>query len=132
MKFFEKFGKKNVIAENSGDDWHRLGVGGMWEEIGKLQYELVVREGLLPRHKLLDVGCGSLRGGVHFIRYLDSGNYYGMDKNEKLLSAGHDVELPRMSPRLAWSPSYVARALIQRNGAGLTGPRAPDQLAARG
>ncbi|MFC2029452.1 class I SAM-dependent methyltransferase [Chloroflexota bacterium] len=74
---------------------HREAVGGMWDEIGTLQFEYVVNEGLKPHHKMLDIGCGSLRGGVHFIRYLNSGNYYGIDRSESLLGAARHVELPR-------------------------------------
>jgi len=29
-----------------------------------------------------------LRGGIHFVRYLDAGNYYGLDINASLLDAG--------------------------------------------
>lgn len=67
---------------------HRRQVGGQWEEIGKLQFEYLLTQGLKPSDRFLDVGCGSLRGGVHFIRYLDDGNYYGLDINEQLLEAG--------------------------------------------
>ena len=28
---------------------------------------------------LIDIGCGALRGGVHFVRHLDPGHYFGMD-----------------------------------------------------
>ena len=75
-------------------DWHRDAVGGMWEEIGKLQFDFLKEQGLQPKHRLLDIGCGSLRGGVHFVRYLDSGNYVGVDKNRALLDAGR-TELER-------------------------------------
>jgi len=74
--------------------WHRKAVGGLWDTVGQLQFDLLVREGLEPRHRLLDIGCGSLRGGVHFIRYLDRGNYTGIDKSAERLSAGRDLELP--------------------------------------
>jgi len=47
----------------------------------------------LPRHRLLDIGCGALRGGIHFIRYLDPGNYYGVDLNASLIQAAREVEL---------------------------------------
>jgi cyclopropane fatty-acyl-phospholipid synthase-like methyltransferase len=67
---------------------HREAVGGLWEEIGELQFDFMVNQGLKPHHKLLDVGCGCLRGGVHFIRYLDEGNYHGVDKDADLLKAG--------------------------------------------
>ena len=67
---------------------HRELVGGLWEEIGALQFEYLKKRGLLPSHRLLDLGCGALRGGLHFIRYLDTGNYYGMDVNASLIEAG--------------------------------------------
>ena len=56
---------------------HRDVIGGLWEELGQLQLDFMIREGLKPHHKLLDIGCGSLRGGIHYIRYLDVGNYVG-------------------------------------------------------
>ena len=73
--------------------WHRAAVGGMWEEIGALQFDFLVSQGLRPDHFLLDVGCGSLRGGRHFIAFLEAGRYFGVDKNEVLIRAGLDDEL---------------------------------------
>jgi ubiquinone/menaquinone biosynthesis C-methylase UbiE len=67
---------------------HRNKVGGFWEEIGRLQCEFLKRQGLLPEHKFLDIGCGCLRGGIHFIRYLNKANYYGLDINSSLIEAG--------------------------------------------
>ncbi|RLI53090.1 MAG: hypothetical protein DRO93_14110 [Candidatus Thorarchaeota archaeon] len=68
--------------------WYRIAVGGMWEEIGKLQFDYLVKEGLEREDYFLDVGCGSLRGGIHFIRYLKPGHYFGIDINQRLLDAG--------------------------------------------
>jgi SAM-dependent methyltransferase len=76
-------------------DWHRNIVGGMWEEIGRLQFDFLVEKGLKTDCYFLDVGCGSLRGGVHFIRYLEPGHYFGIDKSKELLDAGRNVELKR-------------------------------------
>jgi SAM-dependent methyltransferase len=67
---------------------HRLVVGGMWDEMGALQRDFLVGQGLRPSDTLLDVGCGSLRGGLHFVRYLDAGHYCGLDRNHALLKAG--------------------------------------------
>ena len=67
---------------------HRGFVGGMWDEIGNLQMEFLKAEGLLPHHRLVDIGCGSLRGGVRFISYLDRGNYHGLDINASLIEGG--------------------------------------------
>lgn len=67
---------------------HRDFVGGLWDEIGQLQFDFLVEQGLKPHHKLIDVGCGALRGGVHFVRYLQPGNYFGLDINPTLIKAG--------------------------------------------
>lgn len=67
---------------------HRAFVGGMWEEIGGLQLEFMKEHGLMPGHDFLDVGCGALRGGLHFIPYLEANRYYGLDLNASLLEAG--------------------------------------------
>jgi hypothetical protein len=72
---------------------HRYYVGGMWDVNGKLQFDFLVQEGLKPEHSFLDVGCGSLRGGLYFIKYLDPGNYLGIDKEKKLIKIGIKKEL---------------------------------------
>lgn len=72
---------------------HREYVGGQWEEKGRLQFQMMVVQGLRPEHYLCDVGCGSLRGGVHFIRYLEPGHYLGIEKKPLLIQAGVEQEL---------------------------------------
>ena len=42
---------------------------------------------------MLDVGCGAMRAGVHLVRLLESGHYYGVDIAEELLDAGYDLEI---------------------------------------
>lgn len=68
-------------------------VGGMWDVIGRLQFNFLVAHGLAPSHCLLDIGCGALRGGVHFIRYLDRGHYLGLEKSATLVDIGIEREL---------------------------------------
>ncbi len=75
---------------------HRLWVGGLWEEIGQLQFDYTQSYGLKPNMRLLDVGCGCLRGGVHFVRYLAPGHYYGIDISQDLLDAGYEHELGKV------------------------------------
>ncbi len=72
---------------------HREYVGGLWDEIGTLQFEMMLAHGLLPHHNLCDVACGSLRGGRHFIHYLEPGRYFGIDKEQPLIDAGIDHEI---------------------------------------
>ncbi|MFC2088718.1 class I SAM-dependent methyltransferase [Calditrichota bacterium] len=63
-------------------------IGGMWEEIGQLQFAFLVDQGLKSNNTFLDLGCGSLRGGVHFIRFLDKEKYYGVDISREILNEG--------------------------------------------
>jgi len=83
---------KTPSETRSNHNW-RGKVGGLWNEIGILQFEFMRSQGMQPYHKLLDVGCGCLRGGVHFVKYLNDGHYYGIDKNSELLDRGRDAEL---------------------------------------
>ena len=76
----------------------KMAIGGLWEQMGRQQFDFLVSEGLQPQHTMLDVGCGTLRGGQHFIGYLNPGHYSGFDI----------------------SPGAIkkARALVEREGLG--------------
>jgi cyclopropane fatty-acyl-phospholipid synthase-like methyltransferase len=89
---------------------HRDMVGGMWDEIGRLQFEFLRARGLKPNHRLLDIGCGCLRGGIHAIKYLETGNYYGLDINRSLIEAARRevglAGLAHKNPHLALSDRF--------------------------
>ena len=72
---------------------HRAYVGGMWDEIGSLQFNFLVAQGMRPEHRLLDVACGSLRLGVKAIPYLLPEHYLGIDKEARLIDSGLKQEL---------------------------------------
>ena len=55
------------------------GAPGVWTECQEFQIAFLRRMGLQPHHTLLDIGCGPLRGGIPVIRYLEPGNYTGID-----------------------------------------------------
>lgn len=69
----------------------KIAVGGWDTGIGELQYEFLVNRGLTPSDTLLDLGCGTLRGGRYYIEYLDAGNYVGMDISEEALKKGREL-----------------------------------------
>jgi hypothetical protein len=77
----------------SGGEGPRGYVGGLWYELGELQFRFLVDHGLRPDHVLLDIACGSLRAGVRLIPYLQSGNYLGIDINSSLVEHGKKIEL---------------------------------------
>ncbi len=100
-----------LTEEQIASGWHRTWIGGLWDEMGKLQLDYLVSEGLTPEMHLLDVGCGCLRAGVHLIPYLDPGRYYGIDVSAPLLDAGYDVEL-----RAAGCQDRLPRENLLANG----------------
>jgi cyclopropane fatty-acyl-phospholipid synthase-like methyltransferase len=54
---------------------------GTDEVSGRLQLDLLLREGLKPDHDLLEIGCGSLNLAVHLFGYLQPKRYVGIDPN---------------------------------------------------
>ena len=85
---------RQLSSEQIAAGEHRDLVGGLWEQAGSLQLGFLAARGLRPSMRLLDLGCGCLRGGLHLIGYLDPGCYFGLDVNASLLAAGR-LELER-------------------------------------
>jgi SAM-dependent methyltransferase len=80
-----------------GDSHYRAYVGPPkdYDLITALTVGLLFAAGLREIHKLLDVGCGSLRAGRLLIPYLRPGNYFGIEPNRWLVEAGIKQELGR-------------------------------------
>ena len=89
---------------------HRDYVGALWNTVGPLQFQFLVAQGLEPHHVLLDIACGSLRGGVHFVPFLDAGNYLGIDKERRLIRRGLRKELPGGVRRVKRPEFVVSRS----------------------
>ena len=88
-----------VISKYTRRGLHREAIGGMWDQIGALQLSFLRSNGLQPSQTFLDVGCGSLRAGVHLIPFLEPGKYWGIDINQSLLDAGWNKELGELQNR---------------------------------
>jgi cyclopropane fatty-acyl-phospholipid synthase-like methyltransferase len=54
----------------------------------RFQFRFLTSHGLRPEHRLLDVGCGTLRGGIPLIEYLGDGNYVGFEARTNVLDEG--------------------------------------------
>lgn len=94
--FDSGYDDKAAIATAVAEGRHREAVGGLWDEIGALQFGFLKHYGLSAEDHLLDIGCGSLRGGVRFAAFLEPGHYWGIDSNESLIEAGYGIELNRL------------------------------------
>lgn len=46
---------------------------------------------LKPHHRVIDYGCGSLRIGAHFIKFLEPGRYLGLDVVPEFFEMGKDL-----------------------------------------
>ena len=81
-----------------------VGPAKLWKMKQDFQINFLKSQGLQPNQKLMDVGCGTLRGGIPLINYLEKGNYYGIEVRNTVLEEGrkelkeHDLE--RKEPHL--------------------------------
>jgi len=79
-------------------------VGGKWRKLGKMQYLFLTSRGLVPYYSVLDIGCGTLRGGLHFIKRLDPWRYVGIDISSEAILHGkklvEDFKLSYKFPKL--------------------------------
>jgi len=76
----------------------------------QFQMSFLRGQGLLPQHSLVDYGCGVLRGGIPLIRYLDAGNYVGLDiRAEALIAAQEAIRRERLTSK---KPTLVRAAKI--------------------
>ena len=73
-----------------GDSHYRAYVGppADYDLISAMVFNLLTCSGLRQHHRLLDIGCGSLRVGRLLIPYLNHGNYYGVEPNRWLVQDG--------------------------------------------
>lgn len=78
-----------------GDRHYRAFVGPPegYDTMAALQFNLLTTLGLREHHRLLDIGCGSLRGGRLFIPYLLPGGYCGLEPEEWLVREGIEHEI---------------------------------------
>jgi SAM-dependent methyltransferase len=110
-----------------------VGPAEMYDLMGSSQFSLLCTLGLRENHRLLDIGCGSLRGGRLFIPYLAPGGYTGLEPNKWLVDEaierqiGHDV-LGLKAPTFVHNESFDLSGLdpfdfvIAQSIASHTGP----------
>src|SRR5215218_2085117 len=74
---------------------HRAYVGAPeeWDLVAARQVTLLLVAGLRDTHRLVDIGCGSLRGGRMLIPYLRPGRYFGIEPERWLVEEGIEREL---------------------------------------
>jgi len=73
-----------------GDKHYRAYVGPPrdYDLVSAMVFNLLTSMGLRQHHRILDIGCGSLRVGRLLIPYLNPGNYFGVEPNKWLVEDG--------------------------------------------
>ncbi len=65
----------------------------LFETAGRLALAALLAEGLTPRDKVLDIGCGCLRCGYVLVHYLEPNGYCGIEPNRQMVEAGVELLL---------------------------------------
>jgi len=65
-------------------------VGGDFTAVGKLEYYLLLQNGLKDNHTILDIGCGSGRLAYQLRKFL-KGVYIGIDIVEELYKYADEI-----------------------------------------
>jgi SAM-dependent methyltransferase len=73
-----------------------VGPAQHWKAMREFQIDFLKRQGLQPTDTFVDIGCGTLRGGIPVIEYLGEGNYTGLDVRDEALEEGRK-ELARFN-----------------------------------
>ena len=83
------------VGLKPGDEHYLAYVGPPqdYDLISAMVFNLLTVLGLRQHHRVLDVGCGSLRIGRLFVPYLNKGNYVGIEPNKWLIDDGIKNEL---------------------------------------
>ena len=109
---------RSLSVEAAGDlhpgaDHYRAFVGppGRFDLMSTAQLALLHMLGLRDRHRVLDLGCGSLRLGRLLIPYLRTGGYFGIEPEAWLVDEGFARELGDdarrlKAPRFAHNDDY--------------------------
>ncbi|PON73927.1 S-adenosyl-L-methionine-dependent methyltransferase [Parasponia andersonii] len=73
---------------------HHSNYGEPWAG-GRDVFEFLAKSShLRPSSRVLEIGCGTLRVGLHFIRYLQPKRYHCLERDELSLMAAFRYELP--------------------------------------
>jgi len=85
-----------------------VGPAHLWKMKRDFQIKFLKDMNLNPDHYLLEIGCGTLRGGIPLIDYLQDGHYFGIEIRAEALDEGRkelrEAGLERKNPTLLLSP----------------------------
>ena len=82
-----------------------------WRQTRDVQLDYLKEHELRAEHTLLDLGCGTLRGGVPIIRYLNDGHYVGVEARAEVVEMAkqelRDEKLEHKNPEILHSANLA-------------------------
>ena len=98
----------DIEQQSKMESRHSLvGPANLWKSKRNFQIDFLLKKNLKPTATLMDIGCGTLRGGIPLIKYLNTGNYFGIELRDFALEEGkkelHEVKLEFKKPTLIHS-----------------------------
>lgn len=76
---------KRLLLSKSERRHALVGPPRLWKMKRDFQINFLKDFKLEPKHYLLDIGCGTLRGGIPLINYLQEGHYFGIEVRKEVL-----------------------------------------------
>ena len=95
-----------------------VGAAGLWKMKRRFQIGFLRDRGLNPDQDLLDLGCGTLRGGIPIIDYLEPCRYTGLDVRADVIEEARlevaEAHLEGQEPDLVVAPTLDGLDLGRR------------------
>lgn len=117
-QFFSEGKGKGQLAKIVEEFSQRGGDRGKnFERMGRISLIILLKNGLYPESKVLDVGCGFLRGGYWMISFLNPNCYYGIEPNkaelEKAINLGGEI-LKNKNPQFDFNEDFNFNSFNQK------------------
>ncbi len=101
------FGRIRSLFFSKDERRHSLvGPPELWKMKRDFQIAFLKSVNMRPHHYLIDIGCGTLRGGKPLIEYLEAGHYFGIDSRDEAIQQGRleltESGLDSKNPTIAW------------------------------
>ncbi len=94
---------------------HLVGHPKLWRQERDFQFRFLRGAGLRPEHELIEIGCGTLRGGLPLIGYLEPGHYTGIDVRHVAIEQGlqelREAGLQTKQPTIICAPEISVLSL---------------------
>ncbi len=117
---------RTLTEQELRDERYKQLLGGgrqSWDARGEAQLRFMQSMGLQPSSRMLDIGCGPLRAGTHFIRFLDRGCYSGLDFNPSFIDLAQrtidEQSLRDREPKIALIKNFDVAGRFADNDFGL-------------